>query len=991
VQAKLDVRGPDDEYEQEADRTAEMVMRMPYSSRLDEKEVEPEPIPTAIQRPRGDCDELPKSTIEERKVQARAAAGGLLPLSSEANAAVHELRGRGQPLSATEREFFEPRFGRDLGQVRLHAGELGNRAARSLNAKALTLGSDVAFRTGEYRPGESSGRRLLAHELTHVLQQGGGEPARHARSGLAATARPVVSQVGGDPGGAVVQRSPGPEPGPERRGVEATEGEPARVVDVIVDALEGFTSGNDSERIRTILLSGGPAWLRSVMAELIARGNEHEESPAGMIDWLLGDLAAGDDVAVRDRLIAYRALPDTAAFAAREIEKRLEGYTGEDSSLAVRYFFEAFASDELDEVLVHLQRLTELDEGGLADWMHSDLDRVTVFRLARWFRQNGPKALSIAARWYARKIVDLLSGYTSLTDSEGILANFREFDVGRPVLLAHLDTLTRAELDLSAEDALVRDMHPFDYQELCWIPGIGLEWKPPPVEALVKHSQWALLDWIGRIVEWTGCGLVGIITGLLSVVWDIVVLVWDVAKALRHLIGAALYLATAGAVGRGSLNAIKEFFAGLGSVISDPGKAFDQWWSEIEDLYGTIEGPLTDCRRAELVVRRVVNALVNVILIFAAGYGAIKAVASGAKGAATLVTAARAGQLGAKLAGAGGRAAAALGRFSAVSARVAQVLLRSLRHPLQALARVRSTLSTLRLAASNVDVWAWTRGQGGRIVEHERVFWQDQRAFWTGRASAQEGRLAALEGEAQALQSGLEQNRAPANPQTVVDDLTKNTEGLAGDVAELREDMLAEPGAQPGKAGPTAAEPKVTEPKVAEPKVTEPKVTEPKQAVEPNVLDRHGDDAGRATARMAGVEVPTGGLRPVNGRINVGGGLESGAAEASNLNPIVQGTGGPTRGIPNHVRAGFEQIADVFEPGSAELVLSNRLPFHTVNWARAARGAYTVLAPGGRLSLNVWTRSAAEVRTILSAFSDAGFRSVTSSGSGPATMIFGVR
>jgi hypothetical protein len=136
-------------------------------------------------------------------------------------------------------------------------------------------------------------------------------------------------------------------------------------------------------------------------------------------------------------------------------------------------------------------------------------------------------------------------------------------------------------------------------------------------------------------------------------------------------------------------------------------------------------------------------------------------------------------------------------------------------------------------------------------------------------------------------------------------------------------------------------------------------------------------------------------IRPVNGTINVGGGFEQGAAEATNLNPIVEGTGGPgaNADTPNHVRAGFEEIGDIFVPGSANKIISNRLPFDTVNWPKSARGAARVMAPGGKLSLNVWAKNPQQVQQIIDAFTKAGFRNVknTTGYIGTGTLIEGVR
>lgn len=81
----------------------------------------------------------------------------------------------GVPLSPGQRHFFEPRFGQELGHVRLHTDAAAAESAGALDARAYTFGHDIVFGSGEYAPDTAAGRRLLAHELTHVLQQGGGE------------------------------------------------------------------------------------------------------------------------------------------------------------------------------------------------------------------------------------------------------------------------------------------------------------------------------------------------------------------------------------------------------------------------------------------------------------------------------------------------------------------------------------------------------------------------------------------------------------------------------------------------------------------------------------------------------------------------------------------------------------------------------------------------------------------------------------------------
>jgi len=81
------------------------------------------------------------------------------------------LRGRGEALDHGVRRIMEPRLGVDLGGVRVHRGEAGATATTALHARAFTVGRDIAFAAGEFRPDTASGQRLLAHELTHVAQQ----------------------------------------------------------------------------------------------------------------------------------------------------------------------------------------------------------------------------------------------------------------------------------------------------------------------------------------------------------------------------------------------------------------------------------------------------------------------------------------------------------------------------------------------------------------------------------------------------------------------------------------------------------------------------------------------------------------------------------------------------------------------------------------------------------------------------------------------------
>lgn len=110
---------------------------------------------------------------------------------SEVPPIVHEvLRSPGQPLDPASRAFFEPRFGHDFSQVRVHSHAKAAESAMSVNALAYTVGRDVVFGGGQYIPGTTAGRKLMVHELTHVLQQS------NASSGQPPQGKLTINQPG---------------------------------------------------------------------------------------------------------------------------------------------------------------------------------------------------------------------------------------------------------------------------------------------------------------------------------------------------------------------------------------------------------------------------------------------------------------------------------------------------------------------------------------------------------------------------------------------------------------------------------------------------------------------------------------------------------------------------------------------------------------------------------------------------------------------------
>ena len=191
LQTKLKIGEPNDKFEQEADRVADEVMRMPEPRTLETATISGSAPPTRIQRACPECkeglsgrpvaiqrmcpeceEELHRQPMEvEETVQAKEISCRTPEVTPDVQAQISGLRGSGQPLPGSVRAFFEPRFGRDFGGVRVHTDFRAASVASQVNARAFTVGHHMVFGVGQYAPQDRAGKNLMAHELTHVLQQ----------------------------------------------------------------------------------------------------------------------------------------------------------------------------------------------------------------------------------------------------------------------------------------------------------------------------------------------------------------------------------------------------------------------------------------------------------------------------------------------------------------------------------------------------------------------------------------------------------------------------------------------------------------------------------------------------------------------------------------------------------------------------------------------------------------------------------------------------
>jgi len=205
VQPKLEINEPGDAYEQEADAMAERVMQAaapdpgqllaaPVNSikrkcetcgkeeeKEEHEEDKEETESKLVQRKlvQRKCASCEKEEEEEKKLQRKESGNENTKLSSTV---FQVLQSGGQPLDRAIRAFMEPRFGFDFGNVQVHNDTLAHQSAKAINALAYTWQNRIVFGEGQYQPHSSKGKRLLAHELTHVVQQSGNKVNRVQRA-----------------------------------------------------------------------------------------------------------------------------------------------------------------------------------------------------------------------------------------------------------------------------------------------------------------------------------------------------------------------------------------------------------------------------------------------------------------------------------------------------------------------------------------------------------------------------------------------------------------------------------------------------------------------------------------------------------------------------------------------------------------------------------------------------------------------------------------
>jgi hypothetical protein len=191
IQAKMTVTPADDKYEQEADAVAKQVVQQANAPAtaaaggdVQRAAEEDEMMAKRIQRANAGLEEeelaakrmqreaMPEDELAMKRIQRVSGSEAGFEVGGDIERAIDSKRGGGQPLPTNVQRTMENAMGADFSDVRVHTDSESDALNQQVDARAFTVGNDVFFREGEYKPESSDGQELLAHELTHTVQQG---------------------------------------------------------------------------------------------------------------------------------------------------------------------------------------------------------------------------------------------------------------------------------------------------------------------------------------------------------------------------------------------------------------------------------------------------------------------------------------------------------------------------------------------------------------------------------------------------------------------------------------------------------------------------------------------------------------------------------------------------------------------------------------------------------------------------------------------------
>ncbi len=729
------------------------------------EQVQTKSLPINIQRKCEACEEeeqLQRKEVEKSEEEFEAPPNGSDVLGSGGN-----------PLDDNSRSFMENRFRCDFSNVKIPADAVAGKSAQSINALSYASGNSLVFNEGQFSPGTENGRRALAHQLTHIIQQGSSVAVRKKELPL-------------------IQRD------------EIQEDDS---IEAVYNALDGWTDSDDSLIIWNNFASKSKTASDKIVSGVASKA---EIGVDETLDWMASDMVTSD----WNNLLAHLVTVDadrTDHIIANQVYSYLSGFTSESNSASILNIYKGatpVVGDLLGRSLIELETVTELTtRNETIDYLFGDLALLDAHNLSLHFFNSGSTyAAGCAAYWIASKVRDLISGYTSMSDSASVVANFERTPKElQSTVLYELDLLCLGKWEETAATSLMKNMQQGDYEQLrAMMPVL------PVYDVGRTWLEWAWdklligFDYAAALYQYGICGIVGITWGVITVVADVLVAIVDIGIAIIDILGMIAYFISGGTICRENKENVWKFFSAMGELFGAPGDAIGKMWDELILEASLIEGPFKECQQSIFWVSRVTNLLVNILLIFAWGYGAVK---TALKGIEAIVTMARAGKLVAALEGLPAKVWVSIKNLPAAAAKsslagIAKVV-ELVRNPVQIIAGARNTLTVVRLAAEDQGYFKFLRKQMGEAIADESTFWKERRDFWKKSADTVEGGLNETESAlAKAVEAAVDDPQKAEALVTEAEQSAKASEKTAND---LMDDVNGKKTEEPKK--PDEAEP----------------------------------------------------------------------------------------------------------------------------------------------------------------------------------------
>jgi hypothetical protein len=445
VQPRLKIGAADDKYEQEADQLADEVMRM-SKSRLLSSAAEPrlsnnshsgsglsrrvhpscaaqnqttqqaqaqasyrvqaKPVvePCLLQR-----QEMDEEEDEELQIQAKA-LGQSPVLTPNIASGIRSLHGSGRLLPQTEREFFEPRIGVDFSRVNIHTDHRAADLAGKINARAFTVGNCIVFGAGQYQPRSYQGRRLMAHELIHVVQQSNAQNANLSLVQRDAPASPSAAASGGLSDEMIRQiarrlrlamRGWGTD---EEAIYSSFSGRTQEQVDEIARVYQQMYQRSLIDDLRDELTESEMMRLAIFSPTMAVR--EGEDTARNLADMVAHQLNRAMDRIGTDEESVYAALSGRTVTERRAIKAAYRRLTSRELEADIR---SEFSGTELTEALRLLnQGMLEPEDELYFAMQGAGTDEATLFRVLRQFGGNKNTIINMMSA-YRTKYGDFLS------------------------------------------------------------------------------------------------------------------------------------------------------------------------------------------------------------------------------------------------------------------------------------------------------------------------------------------------------------------------------------------------------------------------------------------------------------------------------------------------------------------------------------------------------------------------------------------------------